>query len=168
LSRIAEETRRLNEATQSLKTTTEGLVQATEKVHREVGLLADSSKKMEKLTLTLKRFTVWLIIFALSKSLLLRYRLGRCFTPKFATRLSRWTNTAPMWRVARCVSPSYLVCSSGGSSFGASLTFLRSLRSSATNLVNLSNSSFDSSVGIVSCHRGAEISSIFPSCLLIM
>lgn len=63
LSRIAEETRRLNSATESLTATTKRLVEATEKVHREVGLLANSSTRIENLTRTLKVLTVVAIIF---------------------------------------------------------------------------------------------------------
>ena len=43
---------------------TASLVEATNGVHREVAILADSSGKVEKLTVNLRTLTIWLIIFA--------------------------------------------------------------------------------------------------------
>src|SRR4051794_26329439 len=52
----------LRESSGKLEDPTKTLIGETGKVNREVGLLADSSTRMENLTVKLKRFTVLLII----------------------------------------------------------------------------------------------------------
>jgi hypothetical protein len=48
----------------NLEALTGVLIKETEKVHTETAILASSSGKLESLTISLKRLTIWLIVFA--------------------------------------------------------------------------------------------------------
>jgi hypothetical protein len=54
----------LAEYSKTLAILTEEMVKETRNVHQEVALLTDSSNRLEKLTVTLKSLTIWLIILA--------------------------------------------------------------------------------------------------------
>jgi hypothetical protein len=58
------------------------MTQATRDVHREVGILATSSEKLETLTEDLKTFTIWLMIFAGIQIAIVGVQTWKMFQPE--------------------------------------------------------------------------------------